>query len=247
MDATGTDPAPADAPPRWVLPVVVGPIALVVIAGYIAGAFWATLVEDHPLVLIALSPINRYLLLVSNDTSVWAYAAVGMGRHLFPDPFFYLLGYWYGIRAVRWALDTYPALHRVVGRDGRGLESPQTRKIVYPLAFFAPNNWVSLLAGASRIDVRIFLALNVSGTAARLVLCRWIGNRFVDEITSIADWIARYQWPITLVSVLVVMGGIMIQFRRGSGEVVGLSHLDEMDENFGRSAIEHRHEAQDAE
>lgn len=246
--ATGSATPDAVHPPRWVLPTVAVPIAMVVIAGYIAGGFWATLVEDHPLVLIALSPINRYLLLVSNNTDVWSYATVGMLRHLFPDPFFYLLGYWYGARAVAWATQTYPALGKIVGTDGRGLESAQTRRIVYPLAFFAPNNWVSLLAGASRINVKIFLALNVAGTAARLIICRIIGNRFEPEIESIANWIARYQLPITVVSVIVVMTGIAIQFRRGSGEVVGLSHLDEMDDDFGRSAMARRRSAnQEAE
>ena len=221
---------PARAVPRWVLPVAMVPIVAVVIAGYIAGASWAALLKDQPLTLIALSPINRYLLLTTNHLDALQYFGVGLARHLLPDPFFYLLGYWYGDRAMRWAANTYPAVKRLAGEDGTGLEDHEHRRILYPLAFFMPNNWVSLLCGGARIPVRTFVALNIAGTLGRLIACRWIGGVFRSQIGAIADFVSRYQTPVTIASITVVVLGIALQFRRGTGQLAGLSHLDELDE-----------------
>jgi hypothetical protein len=211
---------------KWHLPFLLVPVAAVVTAGYIANASWATLVHDHPAVLIALSPINRYLLLTTIHLSAPTYFLVGFVRHLAPDPFYWLLGYWYGDRALAWAVETYPMLRSVAGEDGRALEQPGTRKILYPLAFLAPNTWVALLCGAARLPLVTFVALNAAGTAARLLLFRWIGDVFRSEIQSIVDFVSRYQWPATLISVVVVLVGIAIQFRRGRGEVFGLTKLE---------------------
>ena len=231
-DATSESPSAIAVvrPPRWVVPTAGIPILAVVIAGYIAGASWPELIKSNPLLLIALSPINRYLLLTTNSLEALPYFGVGLLRHLFPDPFFYLLGYWYGPRALRWAGENYPVVKRLLGEDGRGLEAPNTRRLLIPLAFLAPNNWVSLVSGAARIPWQLFIALNISGTIARLWLCRWLGTLFEDEIRSFADWVARYQLPVTLVSVGIVVATIAVQVRRGSGDLVGLTHLgDEME------------------
>jgi len=219
-----SDAAPQRA--RWHLFALLVPVACVVTAGYTANIAWAALLKHHPAVLIALSPINRYLLLTTNELSAGTYFVIGFVRHLLPDPFYWLLGYWYGDRALRWLLDTYPMLRSVVGEGGQALQQPETRKILYPLAFFAPNTWVSVLCGAARMPIGAFFALNAAGTLARLALFRWIGSVFHAEIRSIVDFVSRYQWPATLVSVVAVMIGIAIQFRRQRGELFGLTQLE---------------------
>ena len=229
MDDLDPDTTPAPHRPKWQLALVVAPIVAVLVSGYIAGASWAKLLNTHPLTLIALSPINRYLLLTTNKLDWTSYYGVGLARHLFPDPFFYLIGSWYGARAIKWIGETYPIVRKLTGEDGTGLSDPASRKLIYPLAFLAPNNWVSLLCGASDIPIATFAALNVSGTLLRLFLCRWVGSLFERQITDIATWVGRYATPITAASVVVVLVGIGIQFRRGSGQLVGLTHLDELE------------------
>jgi hypothetical protein len=216
----------AAARSKWHLPFLLVPVVGVVAAGYVANASWATLLDSHPALLIGLSPINRYLLLTTNSLSAPTYFLVGFLRHLAPDPFFWLLGYWYGDRALAWAVETYPMLRSVAGEDGRALEQPDTRKILYPLAFAAPNTWVSVLSGAARIPFGAFVVLNASGTLVRLALFRWIGSVFSDEIASIVDFVSRYQWPATALSVVAVLVGIGFQFRRRRGEVFGLTQLE---------------------
>jgi len=214
--------------PRWQTIAVAIPLMGVVVAGYIAGAFWAKLLPSHPLLLLALSPINRYLLLTTNELDWYSYFSVGMLRHLFPDPLFYLIGFWYGRRAILWAAKSYPSITRIAGEDGTALRDPSRRKILYPLAFLLPNNWVSLLIGASHMPFRIFISLNIAGTLLRLLICRWLGSIFASEIRDIADWVEKYSTWVTVASVVVVGIGIAIQVRRGSGELTNLTHLDEL-------------------
>ncbi len=209
------------------IPVAAVPITAVVIAGYIAGATWPSLLDDHPLLLLGLSPSNRNLLLTTNVVDTGSYFGVGMVRHLLPDPFFALLGWWYGERAVRWAAEVYPVVNRVVPQGKDAINNPRLHRYMIPLALLAPNNWVSVLAGATRLRPALFLTLNIVGTAGRLVLFFWLGRVFEDEIRRIADWISRYQGPLTVAMIVLVVGGIVVQTRRGSGELVGLAHLSE--------------------
>ena len=224
-DVTVVGP-PRRQPPRWVLPTALVPMASVLVMGWIAGGSWAKLVDEHPLALIALSPINRFLILTTNHLDLWSYMVVGLGRHLFPDPFFYLLGYWYGGRALRWVSEGNAFATKLVGPDGHGLEDPAHRKILYPLAFLMPNNWVSLFCGAARIPLPAFVVLNVTGTLGRLIVCRWIGSVFSEEIRSITDFIADYQWPITIASVVAVLIGMAVQLRP-NGPIRRLARLDD--------------------
>ncbi len=213
--------------PRHHLILVLVPILAVVVAGYVAGALWPHLLKSEPAVLIALSPINRYLLLTSVRLDAWSYFVVGFLRHIFPDPFFWLLGYWWGDRALAWAVETYPVLKRIVGDDAKGLESPTAHKLVIVLALVAPNNWVSLACGAARIPFRLFATLNVIGTIARLALLWWIGQQFESQLRAIANFVARYQWPATFISIVFVLITVAWQFRKGTGELVGLTRLGE--------------------
>ena len=224
-----TDDAPITraTPPRHHLILLLVPILAVVIAGYVAGAAWPSLLKSHPAVLIALSPINRYLLLTSVRLNAPTYFIVGFVRHLIPDPFFWLLGYWWGDRALSWATETYPILKKLVGHDGKALEAEGSRKFLYPLALIAPNNWVSLICGAGRIPFRRFAVLNIVGTLGRLAILWWLGQAFSSELKSIANFVSRYQWPATFISVVFVLLTIAWQFRKGTGELVGLTRLSD--------------------
>lgn len=216
--------------PRWKVVALFTPIAMVVVAGNVAAAFWPKILETSPVLLVVLSPINRWLLLTTNELGPWTYFGVGMARHLFPDPLMYLVGLWYGPRAIAWAIETYPIVRKITGEDGRGLEDPARRVILYPLAFFAPNNWVSLLAGASRLPFKVFIVLNATGTFARLFVCRALGWVLEEEIDGLVSWVAKYSNWITIASAIAVLLAISLQLRRGTGELSGLGRLDEIDD-----------------
>jgi hypothetical protein len=95
--------APArKARPRWLLPALLVPIGILVVANTSAGILSATLVERHPALLITLSSQNRWLILVSNKLDAVTFYGIGFLRLVVADPLFYFLGLFYGDAALRW-------------------------------------------------------------------------------------------------------------------------------------------------
>jgi membrane protein DedA with SNARE-associated domain len=219
--ARGFPTLPAE-PPRRALPLLLVPIGLLVVASNLASVFYATLVERHPLWLLGLSSINRYLALVTPHTDVWSYFLVGGLRLLVADPFFYLLGYWYGDRALH-------ALERRVPSVGvyyRQIERLFERAR-YPAVFLAPNNPICLFAGAARMNPVGFMVANVAGTIARLALIRAVGNVFGSPIRSFTGFLDDWKWPLLAVSAVILVLGVARDRRAGRTAIGGLLKVGE--------------------
>lgn len=218
-----TDAAtPARHPPgRHTLKLLIAPIIFLVICTNVANVMWPTLQEDHPLLLIALSSINRYLILVADQLDPVSYYAVGTMRLLVSDPLFFLLGFWYGDRALAWMdrrSPTYgPMLRRFQELFG---------KAAWPLVVIAPNNFICLFAGAAGMRIGVFFALNLVGTVGRLYLIRRVGEAFSTPIDGFQDFVSEYRWWFIAGSAALVAFGLRREFT-GGGEIDELVHLDE--------------------
>jgi membrane protein DedA with SNARE-associated domain len=223
-EAAATDRPPLIPlePPRGALPFLLVPIGIMVVASNVASIAYATLITSHPLWLLGLSSINRYLAAVTPYTALWAYLLVGGLRLLAPDAFFYLLGYWYGDRGVHAVERRLPS----VGTAYRSFERV-FRRARYIVVFVAPNNPVSLFAGADRMNPIGFAVTNVAGTIARLVLIRALGNVFESPIRTVTEFLDRWKWYLLVISAVVVVGGALIDRRRGRSELGGLRGLGE--------------------
>ena len=221
-----SDAAAISTPPpgasRRTLTLLVAPLIAMVVANYVAGIVWAQLVESNPALLIALSSQNRYLILASNSLDPVSYYGIGFLRLVAADPLLYLLGYWYGDRAIRWMEGRTPT----VGAGMRQLEHLFGRW-GYPLVLIMPNNPVCLLAGAARMRPSIFAALNVVGTIGRLVLIRILGDAFQQPIDTFLGWVADYRIPIIIVSALAVAFFAFGEWRRGDSQIERLLELDD--------------------
>ena len=219
-EATGRPPLIPLDPPRGALPFLLVPIGIMIVASNVANITYATLITSHPLWLLGLSSINRYLAAVTPYTALWTYLLVGGLRLLAPDAFFYLLGYWYGDRGVHAVEQRLPS----VGTAYRSVERV-FRRARYVVVFVAPNNPVSLFAGADRMNPIGFAVTNVAGTIARLVLIRALGNVFESPIRSVTEFLDRWKWYLLVISAVVVVGGALIDRRRGRSELGGLRNL----------------------
>src|SRR6476619_3007989 len=93
---------PARRPSRRTVTLIVAPIIVLVVCGWIGDASAAYLVDHHPVWLIALNARNRNLLLVTNYVDAAPYYIVGTLRLLLSDPLFYMLGNIYGDAGVQW-------------------------------------------------------------------------------------------------------------------------------------------------
>lgn len=223
-----SDPTETPTPGRRTLILIAAPLVVLVVIANIGDALAPTLVDRHPLLLIAMNARNRNLALTTNLLDPVPYYAVGFFRLLLSDPLFYLLGYFYGDAAVRWVERNT----RSLGGQLRWVESKFSRWGV-PLVFAVPNNWICLFAGASRMRPVVFITANVAGTITRLYLIRVLGRTFEGPIDWILEFIAEYRLPLLALSVGAVAFTIFSERRSGKGELAGLANLPEELEEEG--------------
>jgi len=222
-------------PTRVQLWLIVGPLIVLFVGAQIGDAFAPTLVTENPLLLIVLNSRNRNLILAVNQIDPVVFFVVATLRLLASDPLFYLLGYFYGDAAVHW-------MERRSSTIGRGIRSFEQyfKTASYPLVAIAPNNLICLLAGSSGMSPPVFFALNLGGTIVRVLLIIWLGEQFEAPIDWLLDFIKEYRWYLMAVTVTIVAVTAYREFRQGTSEISGLTHLAEgshaADENDGADA-----------
>lgn len=201
---------------------MIAAVVMSLMAAWTGDLLFAELVDRHPLLLILLSPRNRNLALTTIQLDALSYYTVGFFRLVFSDPFYYLLGFWYGDRAIAWTERRSRSYGPFI-RDGERF----FRKAAYPLVFLAPNNIICSLAGATGITPPVFLALNISGTVTRLVVIRTLGATFESPISGVVEIIGRYRTPILIASAVLVAWTVFGEFRGDGGELKKLAELEQ--------------------
>lgn len=190
----GDRPSPARS--RTLLYAI--PLGVLTIAGTIGVAFMPYLLARAPLVLIALSPLFRHLVLVSPVVDTASLFAVAVPRHFAPDPFVYLLGLQYGPLAVEWAENNSPLL----GKTIRGLERLFAK--VGPVALIvSPDIAMSTLAGVARVRFSTFVIMNLVGTVANVVVAKWFGQVLERQIQTLVAFFQSNLLAVTAASLLI--------------------------------------------
>jgi membrane protein DedA with SNARE-associated domain len=150
------------------------------------------LVDERPLLVLMLSSRNRNLLGSIPYVDAFTFFSVGFVRLLLAAVALFLVGRWYGERALAWTeaqVGEMPAVYRTTERI--------TRRVGWLAVLLMPgSNIVCLLVGHLKMPPARFVALAVAGIAVRLAVL-WLGGKQVeDEIQSVVGWINGYQWWI---------------------------------------------------
>jgi membrane protein DedA with SNARE-associated domain len=218
--------APQTTPPsRRRLLLLAVPIAALIVMNNLGTALTTEWAERHPLALIALNSQNRTLILTTNQLDAWSYYLVGSIRLLVADPFFFLIGHWYGDTALRWLEGRTKSFGQLL-RQWEGFFS----KAAYPLIFVAPNNPLCLLAGASGMSVTGFLLTNVAGTVTRLYLIRRLGNTFEEPLDDVLGFMRDNLMPLLVLSIALAAFFLVSELRTGRTGLEELEELVEEDE-----------------
>lgn len=193
------DPAGSSTPPDWLFPVLMSIGGVAFVLTWIGDAIWADWVTSHPLALMALNSRDRILLLTVNEVERIEFFVVAGLRLIVFDPFFYLLGWFYGDRALAWIrnrgkgasemVDTFQEVFPYIG---------------YPLLIFVPGVPYYVLAGVGRMNPFGFAFVTVAGTFARLAAIVWLGGTFSSQISTANDAISRFRTPVLIISILSV-------------------------------------------
>ncbi len=162
-------------------------------------AFSLYLVNHHPLLLVAMSPIGRHLLLAAPTVDPFAFVAVVVARRML----FYLASFHLG-RALGPAGITWIESRAVrFGRFVRWLER-LFRRASHAIVFFASGPTLSALAGASGMRPRTFAALAAPGLALRAVVVLGIAASVREYIEAVLLWIDAHWVPGTIAMLAIV-------------------------------------------
>lgn len=189
------------------------PLSLAVVAGYVAAALTPTLLQEdggHPLWLVALDARNRNLILTAEAVDAIPFYLVAVGRLLAVDPFTYLLGRRYGDTGLRWVEERFASLKPTVDVLERVF-----RRAGWLAVAIAPGAVVCTLAGAAGMAVPAFLVANVVGTLVRIYLLREIGFAFSGPVDALRRFFDRYVVWTTLASVVLVALWFWTERKRG--------------------------------
>ena len=188
-------------------------VALVVCTN-IANIGFANWASTRPELLISLSSRNRYLIFaVGAGISPVTWALIATIRLTLAAAVCHFLGRAYGDQALRW-------FSRFLGMTPEAVDrfEMQYRKAEWVLIpIFVGSNIVFVLSGAVKTRWRRIVPLLLTGIAARLALLWWLAKQFESEVRSVTNFLQRWQVPIIIVSVVLVVGSNVANVRRGRG------------------------------
>lgn len=194
----------------------------ITIAGVFAAAFAPILVRDAPLLLLVLQPTSAQMLLVSAKVDLVPFVVVASLRRLLSDFTFFLLGVWYGERAVAW-------IKRKAGSRRGFIEGVERvfPTVAPPLIFFFVSPPVSVLAGATGMRLRFFVALKLVGTLVIVFAHRFIADAASGPLATAVRFIERNAVWLTAITMLLTML-VLLRTRRRSRSVFAVAGDDLM-------------------
>ncbi len=206
-------------PSRIKLRLLIAGIVVVITAGFIATAFTPTLATRHPLLLITLDARNRMLILARNVDLV-PFLIIGTIRRALSDPLYWLLGRWYGDRAIRW-LET---------KGGQGMLVTLTERVFakarYPMVFFFPGAVVCALAGATEMPFVAFFVVNLVGTITMVSVVRLFGDLVGGPVDAILGFFNRHLVATTVGTIGLVVLSLLLSHLQGNSEIPSIEELE---------------------
>ena len=199
--------------------LLVAAVAVTGTAGTIATALTPVLAAQHPLLLIILDARNRELILARHVAAV-PFVLVGTLRRVLTDPLYWLLGWWYGDRAIRW-------LEREAGGGAFvRLTERFFSKAAYPMVFLFPGAVVCALAGATGMPFLAFLAVNVLGTITAVLALRFSSDVLAAPVDAVLDFFNDHLVATTAVTVTLVAVSVLLSRRQNGTEMPSVEELE---------------------
>ncbi|MHB1090301.1 MAG: DedA family protein [Ilumatobacteraceae bacterium] len=174
--------------------VVLTLTSLLFVIGTIGSNIGPALVDEHPVWVLILSSRNRNLFGSVPYIDLLPYILIGFTRVLIAGIALYLVGRWYGTRALGWVesnMGELPAMYRWTERvvDKAGSVA---------LVLMPGSNIVCLMLGHRKMPPRRFVPLLMLGIAIKLAVL-WQGGRiFENQIRSFLNYIEKYQWWLVI-------------------------------------------------
>ena len=193
-------------------PFLVAAFVGLVVCTNIANIVFARWVKTQPEQLIMLSSRNRYLIgAVGAGISPVSYAVIATIRLTLAAAVCHFLGRAYGDHALRWFTRFLGMTTEAVDRFEQQYRTAEW--VLIPI--FVGSNIVFVLSGTVRTRWRRIVPLLLIGIAARLALLWWLAKQFESEVKSAINFLQRFQLPIIVGSIVLVVLTNVANIRRG--------------------------------
>ncbi len=157
------------------------------------------MVNNHPLLLIALAPVSRHVVLVVPVVGVAAMIMVAGLRHMAFTTFAFILGRTIGEPGIVWL----EARAEKTGRFVRWLQGFFNRW-GYFAVFVFPLGAMAAIAGMARMNPKGFFSVAIAGVVVRLGLLALVASSLREPILWFLELVRRWQGPATLGCVALV-------------------------------------------
>lgn len=188
------------APPeRHYVPHLVAALGVLFTADALGTAFAPMLAVRAPLLLIALSPLGRHLVLVAGDTSMPAFVAIASARRLLAFAVIYFLARAYGENAFAWVERRYARMGRLARAFERAFRRAAPLVIVLLPGMSAP------MAGATGMPPRAYFSLAGIAAVGWVVVAYLVGDALSAWTAPVLAFVRAHIASTTAVCVVAVL------------------------------------------
>jgi membrane protein DedA with SNARE-associated domain len=163
-------------------------------------AFAPALLTYSPLLLIAMSPIPRHLVLAAPLTDPIAFVAIATLRRVIACTMYYFLGQTFGESGLEWLSKRYPKARRLVRWIDRLFQRVGALVLVV-----APSPPMSALAGNAGLPLWQFVPAVAIGQAIWCSLTYWLGDFLGEWTMPFIAWLRTHVVSTTIACAIAVV------------------------------------------
>jgi membrane protein DedA with SNARE-associated domain len=189
------------------LVIVGGLLILSYIGGLIGLALLPLLASEQPLLLMMIYPVSGALFLIAPQFDPVFFVALASARRLIVHVLFFLLGGWYGERAIRWTTQ------RGGGEVGGFVATVQGLfgRFGWLIVLIFPGPLPSVLAGTTRMSWPLFIALDLIGTVVSVAIVRVAASAASGPLATALRFIDENSRWLTIITVLATVAWVTLR------------------------------------
>lgn len=206
---------------RWLLAAA----ATLITAGTCGAAFAPALLAYDPLLLVAVSPLSRHLVVAAALVPMLPLVAVASARRMLSCTVGYAIGRAYGEGGIAWVRARRPRLRRVIAWLEHAFDAAAPLVI-----FIAPGPLTGALAGATAVPVWVFVPCAAAGHVMWASLTYHVGLALGDSLAPFLDYVRAHVVSTTAACAVLVFAYAWVRRLARRSAALGAGAIAETDE-----------------
>lgn len=202
--------------------LLLGAAAALGVVGMAGAALAPSLLAHSPLLLVALSPIPRHLVLAATATPIVPFVVIGTVRRMLASVLGYYIGRAYGPDGIAFMHGRYPRFSPMIRVIERWFD-----RAAPLLLLISPGPILCALAGATGLRLWLVVPIATLGQAIWIAATYKVGDALSEWLVPIVDFIRAHVVSTTLACVVIVIGyRLLTRSGRRRRRLAELAELD---------------------